>query len=45
MIAGPANYSARDLWRVGGPLSLIYTAVVVLMVNMLFSQWWMRLFS
>ncbi|HEX2081905.1 MAG TPA: SLC13 family permease [Xanthomonadaceae bacterium] len=45
MIAGPANYSARDLWRVGGPLSLVYTAVVVLMVNMLFSQWWMRLFS
>ncbi|MFT4196915.1 MAG: SLC13 family permease [Pseudoxanthomonas sp.] len=35
MIAGPANYSARTLWRVGGPLSLGYTAVIVLMVNLL----------
>ena len=36
MIAGPAGYSAKELWRVGGPLSLIYTVVVVLMVNLLF---------
>lgn len=36
MIAGPAGYSAKELWRVGGPLSLIYTSVVVLMVNLLF---------
>ncbi len=45
MIAGPADYSARELWRVGGPLSLVYTAVVVVMVNVLFSGWWTRLFS
>ena len=36
MIVGPAGYSAKELWRVGGPLSLIYTVVVVLMVNLLF---------
>ncbi|MGN6152359.1 MAG: SLC13 family permease [Lysobacteraceae bacterium] len=36
MIAGPAGYSAKELWRVGGPLSLVYTSVVVLMVNLLF---------
>lgn len=36
MIAGPAKYSARDLWRIGGPLSLIYTLIVVVMANLLF---------
>jgi di/tricarboxylate transporter len=36
MIAGPAGYNAKQLWRVGGPLSLIYTSVVVLLVNLLF---------
>ena len=36
MITGPADYSNRDLWRVGGPLSLAYTSVVVLMVNLLY---------
>ncbi len=36
MITGPANYTTRELWRVGGPLSLIYTAIVVLMVNLMF---------
>lgn len=36
MIAGPAGYTSKELWRVGGPLSLLYTAVVVLMVNLLF---------
>ncbi|MBJ6982413.1 SLC13 family permease [Luteimonas sp. MC1572] len=36
MIAGPANYTARDLWRVGAPLSLAYIAVVVVMVNLIF---------
>lgn len=45
MITGPANYSARDLWRVGAPLSLVYTLVVVVMANLLFSHWWQRLFS
>lgn len=36
MIAGPANYSSRELWRVGGPFALVYTLIVVLMVNLLF---------
>lgn len=36
MVTGPAGYTARDLWRVGLPLSLAYTAIVVLMVNLLF---------
>ncbi len=36
MITGPAGYTAKELWKVGGPLSLVYTAVVVLMVNLLF---------
>ncbi len=38
MVAGPANYTSRQLWRIGGPLSLIYTCVIVLAVNALF--WW-----
>lgn len=38
MVAGPANYTSRQLWRVGGPLSLIYTCVIVIAVNALF--WW-----
>jgi len=38
MITGPANYTSRQLWRVGGPLSLIYTCVVVLTINLMF--WW-----
>jgi di/tricarboxylate transporter len=36
MITGPTNYGARDLWRVGGPLSLAYLAVIVLAVNLLY---------
>lgn len=36
MINAPAGYTTGDLWRIGGPLSLIYTVVVVLMVNLLF---------
>lgn len=36
MISGPAGYSGKELWKIGGPLSLIYTAVTVLMVNILF---------
>ncbi len=35
MVIGPGNYSPRDLWRLGLPLSLLYTAVVVVMVNLL----------
>ncbi|GAB2508327.1 SLC13 family permease [Pseudoxanthomonas sangjuensis] len=38
MIIGPANYTSRQLWRVGGPLSLIYTTIVVLAINLMF--WW-----
>jgi di/tricarboxylate transporter len=40
MVAGPAGYRSRDLWRVGGPLSLVYLAVVLVMVNLL--VWWQR---
>ena len=36
MITGPAGYTPRDIWRVGGPLTLAYTAIIVLMVNLLF---------
>lgn len=36
MITGPADYNARDLWRVGAPLSLAYLVLVVAMVNLLF---------
>ncbi|RZZ82058.1 MULTISPECIES: SLC13 family permease [Pseudoxanthomonas] len=38
MVTGPANYTARQMWRVGGPMSLIYTCVVVAMVNLM--SWW-----
>ncbi|MEG3191920.1 SLC13 family permease [Lysobacter sp. D1-1-M9] len=36
MITGPAGYTSKELWKVGAPLSLVYTAVAVLMVNLLF---------
>ncbi len=36
MITGPANYSARDLWRVGGPMSLIYLLVILAMINLMY---------
>ena len=36
MVMGPAKYTPREMWRVGGPLSLIYTLVVVVMVNLMF---------
>ncbi len=36
MITGPAKYLPRELWRVGAPLSAIYTLVVVLMINLMF---------
>lgn len=38
MVTGPANYQPRELWRVGGPLSLIYVLVMVPVINLLF--WW-----
>jgi di/tricarboxylate transporter len=36
MITGPAGYTPRDMWRVGGPLTLIYTTIVVVAVNLMF---------
>ena len=36
MITGPANYTPADLWRVGAPLSMVYTTIIVIMVNVLF---------
>src|SRR5690606_7182794 len=36
MITGPAGYRPRELWRIGVPLSLLYTVIVVAMVNLLF---------
>lgn len=36
MIVGPASYTPRQLWRVGGPLSLLYTLVTVTLVMLLF---------
>jgi di/tricarboxylate transporter len=36
MIIGPGGYTARDMWRVSGPLSLVYAAVTVLVVNLMF---------
>ena len=36
MITGPAGYTSKELWKVGGPLCLIYIGIVVLMVNLLF---------
>jgi di/tricarboxylate transporter len=36
MITGPAGYTGKDLWRIGAPLSLLYTVVIVVMVELLF---------
>ena len=36
MITGPAGYTGKELWRIGAPLSLVYTMVVVAMVNLMF---------
>ncbi len=36
MITGPANYTSRDLWRVGGPLSLAYLVVIVIVINLMY---------
>jgi di/tricarboxylate transporter len=35
MVSGPAGYRPRDLWRIGGPLTLIYLAVVLVAVNLM----------
>jgi di/tricarboxylate transporter len=39
MVTGPANYTSKQLWRIGGPMSLIYTITVVAVVNLMY--WWM----
>jgi di/tricarboxylate transporter len=36
MVTGPAGYTGKELWQVGGPLSLIYTVITVVMVNLMF---------
>lgn len=36
MVMGPAKYTPREMWRVGGPLSLVYTLIVVIAVNLMF---------
>ena len=36
MITGPAGYKPGDLWKVSGPLSLLYLAIVVVAVNLMF---------
>ena len=36
MVTGPANYTGRDLWRVGGPLSMVYLVVIVIAINLLY---------
>jgi di/tricarboxylate transporter len=38
IVTGPAGYTAKDLWRVGGPLCLMYLAVVLAMSNLI--VWW-----
>jgi di/tricarboxylate transporter len=36
MVAGPAGYRGLDLLRIGGPLSLAYIALVILVVNLVY---------
>ena len=36
MVVGPANYTSRDLWRVGGPLSLLYLLIIVVVINLMY---------
>jgi di/tricarboxylate transporter len=36
MITGPGGYRAPELLRIGIPLSLLYSFIVVLMVNLMF---------
>lgn len=36
MITGPAGYTSKELWKIGGPLALIYIAITVLAVNVMF---------
>jgi di/tricarboxylate transporter len=36
MVTGPAGYGPRDFWRVGGPLTLVYLLIILLVVNLMF---------
>ena len=36
MVSGPAGYGTRDFWRTGAPLTLVYLALVLLLVNLFF---------
>lgn len=36
MITGPAGYTGKELWRIGAPLSLLYTIVIVAMIELMF---------
>jgi di/tricarboxylate transporter len=36
MIAGPAGYRPRDLWRTGAPLTLCYLVITITGVNLMF---------
>jgi len=36
MFTGPGGSTGKERWRIGGPLSLVYTLVAVGMVNLLF---------
>jgi di/tricarboxylate transporter len=36
IIAGPGGYRGLDLLRAGGPLSLGYIVIVLVMVNLIF---------
>lgn len=36
IIAGPGGYRSLDLWRVGGPLTLAYLVIILVMVNLVF---------
>ena len=36
LLYGATGYTGQELWKIGGPLSLVYTVVIVAMVNLLF---------
>ena len=36
MITGPGGYNSKNLWRIGSPLVLVYLAVMLVAVNLLF---------
>ena len=36
MIAGPAGYRPRDLWRTGAPLTAFYLVITLVAVNLMF---------